>query len=155
MGATEEQMQLLNDAGITHVSYVLILYSIAFILFLCKPPPPSLTTYPLPTTTNKNPVVNVLLHIYAIHAWPDESSDNNPSGTKYASVNGNGNANYMNGRARSTFEAQRIHDAEAFELQGLISEDEDEAAAAAGTGGSSMGPKKGTDEEMGKENSRD
>lgn len=36
MGATEEQMQLLNDAGITHVSYVLILYSIAFILFLCK-----------------------------------------------------------------------------------------------------------------------
>lgn len=63
----------------------------------------------------------------------------------------------MNGRARSTFEAQRIHDAEAFELQGLISEDEDEAAAAAAaeTGGSSMGPKKGTDEEMGKENSRD
>lgn len=39
MGATEEQMQLLNDAGITHVSYVLILYSIAFILFLCKKPP--------------------------------------------------------------------------------------------------------------------
>ena len=35
MGATEEQMQLLHDAGITHVSYVLILYSIAFILFLC------------------------------------------------------------------------------------------------------------------------
>lgn len=36
MGATEEQMQLLNDAGITHVSYVLILYSVAFIMFLCK-----------------------------------------------------------------------------------------------------------------------
>ena len=35
MGATEEQMKLLSDAGITHVSYVLILYSIAFILFLC------------------------------------------------------------------------------------------------------------------------
>lgn len=35
MGATEEQMQLLHDAGITHVSYVLILYSIAFVLFLC------------------------------------------------------------------------------------------------------------------------
>jgi hypothetical protein len=29
-------MQLLHDAGITHVSYVLILYSIAFIFFLCK-----------------------------------------------------------------------------------------------------------------------
>lgn len=36
MGATEEQMQLLEDAGITHVSYILILFSIAFILFLCK-----------------------------------------------------------------------------------------------------------------------
>lgn len=35
MGATEEQMQLLADAGITHVSYILILYSIAFMLFLC------------------------------------------------------------------------------------------------------------------------
>lgn len=37
-------------------------------------------------------------------------------------MNGNGNA-----RARSRSEAQRIQDAEAFELQGLISEDEDEA----------------------------
>lgn len=51
----------------------------------------------------------------------------------------------MNGRARSQSEAQRIHDAEAFELQGLISEDEEEAS-------SSMGPKKVDDEEMAKEN---
>jgi hypothetical protein len=36
MGATEEQMLLLHNAGVTHVSYVLILYSIAFICFLCK-----------------------------------------------------------------------------------------------------------------------
>lgn len=36
MGATEEQMQLLSDAGVTHVSYILILYSIAFLMFLCK-----------------------------------------------------------------------------------------------------------------------
>lgn len=36
MGATEEQMQLLEDAGIMHVSYILILFSIAFILFLCE-----------------------------------------------------------------------------------------------------------------------
>lgn len=34
MGATEEQMQLISDAGITHVSYVLILYSFAFLMFL-------------------------------------------------------------------------------------------------------------------------
>jgi len=46
MGATEEQMQTLSDAGVTHVSYILILYSIAFLLFLCKhtlPPPSSFT----------------------------------------------------------------------------------------------------------------
>jgi hypothetical protein len=36
MGATEEQMQLLADANVTHVSYVLILFSVAFLLFLCK-----------------------------------------------------------------------------------------------------------------------
>ena len=36
MGATEEQMAMLSEAGIDHVSYILILYSVAFILFLCK-----------------------------------------------------------------------------------------------------------------------
>lgn len=36
MGATEEQMQVLADGHVTHVSYVLILYSISFLLFLCK-----------------------------------------------------------------------------------------------------------------------
>ncbi|KAJ6010454.1 Protein YTP1 [Penicillium sp. IBT 35674x] len=118
MGATEEQMQLLNDAGITHVSYVLILYSVAFIMFL---------------------FVNVLLHIYAVHAWPNGNEEE--EAPKYTNVNGthmNGN-----GRARSNSEAQRIQDAEGFELQGLISDDEDEEE------GTSMGPKKTTDEEMG------
>lgn len=45
MGATEEQMKLLSDAGISHVSYVLILYSISFLLFL---------------------FANILLHIYTL-----------------------------------------------------------------------------------------
>ncbi|KAJ5953479.1 Protein YTP1 [Penicillium verhagenii] len=117
MGATEEQMQLLNDAGITHVSYVLILYSVAFIMFL---------------------FVNVLLHIYAVHAWPQGNEEEAP---KYTNPNGT----YMNGngRARSNSEAQRIQDAEGFELQGLISDEEDEEE------GTPMGPKKTTDEEMG------
>lgn len=39
MGATEEQMLMLHNAGITHVAYILILYSIAFLMFLCKFPP--------------------------------------------------------------------------------------------------------------------
>lgn len=36
MGATEEQMKALSDADVTHVAYILILYSISFLLFLCK-----------------------------------------------------------------------------------------------------------------------
>lgn len=34
MGATEEQMLLVADSGIDHVAYVLILFSLAFVLFL-------------------------------------------------------------------------------------------------------------------------
>jgi hypothetical protein len=35
MGATEEQMQLLDAQGVDHVSYILILYSVSFLMFLC------------------------------------------------------------------------------------------------------------------------
>jgi hypothetical protein len=49
MGATEEQMQLLNDAGVTHVSYVLILYSCAFVMFLCKSISCPMNCPPLPS----------------------------------------------------------------------------------------------------------
>lgn len=54
MGATEEQLKFLSDSHVTHVSYILILYSIAFLLFL---------------------FVNILLHLYAVHAWPDSPSN--------------------------------------------------------------------------------
>jgi hypothetical protein len=49
MGATEEQMHLLDGAGVDHVSYVFILYSIAFLVYL---------------------FVNMLLHLYGINAMP-------------------------------------------------------------------------------------
>ncbi|RJE26019.1 integral membrane protein [Aspergillus sclerotialis] len=132
MGATEEQMQLLHDAGITHVSYILILYSIAFILFL---------------------FVNVLLHIYAVHAWPESA---NPQASRNYDEDGQRPKNgqtAMNGRARSASEAQHIHDAEAFELQGLISDEEREGHE--GHGRNSMDPRKADDEEnlFGKETS--
>lgn len=141
MGATEEQMQLLNDAGITHVSYVLILYSVAFILFLCMWSILSLLLIIfLRTPTNIVIVVNILLHIYAVHAWPEGEPTDAQEGAKYTHANGRS----MNGRARTTSEATRIQDAEAFELQGLISDEEEEAE-------SSMGPKQATDEEMAKE----
>lgn len=36
MGATEEQMALLSSAHVTHVSYILLIFSLSFLLFLCK-----------------------------------------------------------------------------------------------------------------------
>jgi hypothetical protein len=87
-------------------------------------------------------VVNILLHIYAVHAWP-EGAPEEEEAHKYTNANGG----YMNGRTRNS-DAQRIADAEGFELEGLMSDDEDEA-------GSSLRPKKTADEEMGaKEGSR-
>jgi hypothetical protein len=125
MGATEEQMQLLSDAGFTHVAYVLILYSISFILYL---------------------FVNILLHLYAVSTWPDDESNgvrDNRSVSRSASVvpsprpgpakrissvagmNGNANGSARMPRHRTT-DSQQVRDAEEFELEGLIS-DGDEA----------------------------
>ena len=38
MSATEEQLEMIAGAGIDHVSYLLILYSLAFVLYLCTVP---------------------------------------------------------------------------------------------------------------------
>jgi hypothetical protein len=35
MSASEEQLALIDSVGIDHVSYILVLYSLAFILYLC------------------------------------------------------------------------------------------------------------------------
>ncbi|ORY16098.1 hypothetical protein BCR34DRAFT_476753 [Clohesyomyces aquaticus] len=94
MGATEEQMQLLSDAGVSHVSYVLILYSISFLLFL---------------------FVNMLLHLYAVHAW----GLNKKSDDEAPRANG-----LPNSHARTD---RRVQDAEEFELEGLVSDDDEDA----------------------------
>jgi hypothetical protein len=52
----------------------------------------------------------------------------------------------MNGHARSPSEAQRIQDAETFELQGLISDEDDDAKSIDLRDGR-LGPKKLEDEE--------
>lgn len=93
MGATEEQMALLAGQHITHVSYILLLFSVAFLLFL---------------------FVAMLLHLYASHVWP---IDRNP--VVLPKVNGR-----ANGHVRG--DSQRLRDAEEFELEGLISDDEGE-----------------------------
>ena len=130
MGATEEQMRLLSDADVTHVAYILILYSIAFLLYL---------------------FVNILLNVYASYAWPDDESNGvrpshpatgrslslaGPSSRthsrKVSRVNGNGHITLpTNGSARlprhRVTDSQQVRDAEEFELEGLISDgDEDD-----------------------------
>ena len=135
MGATEEQMRLLSEADVTHVSYILILYSIAFLLYL---------------------FVNILLYVYASHTWPEDESNGlsshssshsrkmslapagpsnlrKPSRLMGSSISGNGHITLpsaANGAARlprhRATDSQQVRDAEEFELEGLISEGEEE-----------------------------
>jgi hypothetical protein len=93
MGATEEQMQLISDAGITHVSYVLALYSFAFLIFL---------------------FVNMLLHLYAVNALPAIPQKDIERPPRLPRMNGH-----------RTTDSRQIRDAEEFELEGLMSEDEE------------------------------
>ncbi|KAH7051027.1 putative integral membrane protein [Macrophomina phaseolina] len=115
MGATEEQMALLSDAHVTHVSYVLILYSMSFLLYL---------------------FVNMLLHIYATWAWPESTKPDPETGR----LNG-----HINGHARRPFSRsveQRLRDAEEFELEGLISDDEEARLTADADAESDDGPRR-------------
>jgi hypothetical protein len=115
MGATEEQMEMLSAHDVTHVSYILILYSVAFMLYL---------------------FVNILLHIYAVHTWPEEADTGRRSSSRavstakrYSSAPGmNGSAHGNGGlkvpKHRPT-DSQQVRDAEEFELEGLISDVDD------------------------------
>ncbi|EDU40483.1 Ytp1 multi-domain protein [Pyrenophora tritici-repentis] len=105
MGATEEQMQFLSDANVTHVSYVLILFSIAFLLFL---------------------FVNMLIHLYAVYTWGEDGKVD--AEAPFADEFANGHANgHPNGYSRVE---RTVRDAEEFELEGLDSDEEENAALA-------------------------
>lgn len=151
MGATEEQMKYLSDAGVTHVSYILILYSIAFLLYL---------------------FVNILLYIYAQATWPDDESNGQIALAKQIRARGGHSRSVsflpnglgrgsrassampspfldvpdeedgrpgMNGhalpkpaprlpsRSHRVTDSQQVRDAEEFELEGLISDIDDDA----------------------------
>lgn len=79
MGATEEQMELVASSSMDHVSYILILYSLAFLMFL---------------------FAHMLIYIYER----------------------NGDQGDVIPDAR---EEEQLRDAEEFELDGLVSEEED------------------------------
>lgn len=116
MGATEEQMQLLSDANVTHVSYVLILLSIAFLLFLCESFPSYNTRY----YANRSTVVNMLIHLYAVHAWGEDFKADAEAPRANGLTNGH---RQPNGYAQAN---RRIQEAEEFELDGIDSDDEDD-----------------------------
>lgn len=103
LGATEEQMALLTSYDITHVAYILVLYSFAFLLFL---------------------FVNILLHIYAVNASPSLP----PKDIEADSAQRRGSAlvGGWEGRRRGHrhTESEHLRDAEEFELGALLSDDE-------------------------------
>lgn len=99
MGATEEQMQLISDANITHVSYVLVIYSFAFLIFL---------------------FTNMLLHLYAVLSSPPVPPKDVERVPRMPRMNGH-----------VPTDSRQIRDAEEFELEGLMSEDEIEGEGAA------------------------
>ncbi|KAI0847151.1 hypothetical protein F5Y00DRAFT_241848 [Daldinia vernicosa] len=91
MGATEEQMSLVASSGMDHVAYILILYSLAFLLFL---------------------FVNVLIGVYDRSSAPALPNKEVVNGRLGPRVNGN----------------IPVRDAQEFELEGLMSDDEDDVA---------------------------
>lgn len=97
MGATEEQMLLVDASGMDAVAYVLILYSLAFLMFL---------------------FTNVLVYLY-------DRSVNAPGAAK-------GRNEHVVGAHRAgaaTADERRLRDVEEFELDGLMSDEEDEEQA--------------------------
>ncbi len=99
MGATEEQMLLISDAGITHVSYVLVLYSFALLVFL---------------------FTNMLLHLYAVNSSPPVPPKDDDLGRENRAPR----LPRVNGHMPS--DSRQIRDAEEFELEGLMSDGEGE-----------------------------
>jgi hypothetical protein len=89
MGATEEQMILVAGSGIDHVAYILILYSLAFLMFL---------------------FVMMLITLYERNygpSVPPKDIDNGRLGPR------------LNGEVP-------LRDAQEFELEGLMSDDDDD-----------------------------
>lgn len=105
MGATEEQMALLTTYNITHVAYILVLYSMAFVLYL---------------------FVSILLHIYAVcSAPPVPPKDVEYNDEGMAVRTGEIRQERMPRRGHRHTDSHQIREAEEFELGALLSEDDD------------------------------
>lgn len=91
MGATEEQMALVAGSSMDHVSYILILYSLAFLVFL---------------------FTMMLISLYDRNANPVDPTKPTANGRLGPRLNGH----------------VPVRDAQEFELEGLMSDDEDDEA---------------------------
>ena len=130
MGATEEQIAVLSALHVTHVSYILLIFSAAFLLFL---------------------FVCVLLHIYAQATWPlsedglkvDTSNIdgrvNSGGGIKLPVTPVNGHLPKGRKDGKRDLDLERAKFVEEFELEGLIGasdEEVDDVGEGSSNGGS-------------------
>lgn len=127
MGATEEQMKTLAENHVTHVSYTLILFSVSFLLFLCEY---SLFIAPKHFVLIFHAVVLMLVHLY---------SSLSPSSSVRASKDGDEERPSQNGHIDTASDRQ-AHDAQEFELEGLMSDDDDERAEGKANGKTTGAP---------------
>ncbi|KAI3328837.1 hypothetical protein F4824DRAFT_482354 [Ustulina deusta] len=88
MGATEEQMELVSNSGMDHIAYILILFSLASLLFL---------------------FTLMLIHLYDRNASQNPHPKDSDAGRLGPRLGGN----------------VPLRDANEFELEGLMSDDED------------------------------
>jgi hypothetical protein len=104
MGSNEEQIQLLVSAHVDHVSYALVLYSLAFVVYFCTP----------------HIFFSILILVILFQIWLySVSGRNSQSGMpKYDHPVGSGHTRL------TSMEQRRVRDVEEFELGGLL-EDED------------------------------
>ncbi|OQO04502.1 hypothetical protein B0A48_09424 [Cryoendolithus antarcticus] len=98
MGATEEQMALLASNNVTHVAYILILFSISFLLFL---------------------FVLMLLSLYSANTKAVPAPRKDDGERPLTNGPANGHPRIPNAADRQAADAQE------FELEGLMSDDDD------------------------------
>jgi hypothetical protein len=107
MGANEEQIQFLVSEGVDHVSYTLVIFSLAFFVYFCIPfDPPFL----------------ILVILFLIWLYSNSGRNRNSDDLKFA-----GGPNGASRDMTST-DQRRMRDVEEFELGALLEEDEEEEA---------------------------
>ncbi|EFX02184.1 integral membrane protein [Grosmannia clavigera kw1407] len=121
MGATEEQMLLVSTSGLDHVAYILILYSVAFLLFLF--------VHLLISLYDRTVNADLLAAKQRQYRAELEAADNDISAVGAVSGTAAGTIR-INGNSRGPADSRQVRDAEEFELGDLESEEEDDALLA-------------------------